>query len=135
MFMRWSLRSQILIPLVAIQGVAVAAITLATVRLAAGRVERQVVEHLEDHLEQLPKEDQRSRAIVEAMKLDEARHGDEAAAAGAHVLPMPIKALMRRVARVICVGVVRPVQNNSTNASVVQPTAAGSMSNALRKSL
>jgi hypothetical protein len=33
----------------------------------------------------------------------------------------------RRVATVICAGVVRPVQNSSTNASVVQPTAAGSM--------
>lgn len=69
--------------------------------------ERQVVEHLEDHLEQLPREDQRSRAIVEAMKQDEARHGDEAAAAGAHVLPMPVKALMRRVAKVMKFGAYR----------------------------
>lgn len=69
--------------------------------------ERQVVEHLEDHLQQLPQEDQRSRAIVEAMKQDEARHGDEAAAAGAHVLPPPIKALMRRVARVMKFGAYR----------------------------
>jgi len=33
----------------------------------------------------------------------------------------------RRVATVIWAGVVRPVQNNSTNASVVHPTAAGSI--------
>lgn len=44
--MRWSLRNQILIPLVAIQGFAMAAITLATVRLATGRVERQIVDRL-----------------------------------------------------------------------------------------
>ncbi len=69
--------------------------------------ERQVVEHLEDHLEQLPKDDQRSRAIVEAMKQDEARHGDEAAAAGAHPLPLPVKALMKRVARVMKFGAYR----------------------------
>ena len=69
--------------------------------------ERQVVEHLETHLEQLPQDDQRSRAIVEAMKADEARHGDEAAAAGAHPLPMPIRALMRRVAGVMKFGAYR----------------------------
>jgi 3-demethoxyubiquinol 3-hydroxylase len=69
--------------------------------------ERQVVEHLEDHLRQLPEADQRSRAIVEAMKRDEARHGDEAAAAGAHALPPPVKALMRRVARLMKFGAYR----------------------------
>ncbi len=69
--------------------------------------ERQVVEHLEEHLEQLPPEDQRSRAIVEAMKQDEARHGDEAAAAGAHVLPPPVKSLMRRVAKLMKFGAYR----------------------------
>ena len=69
--------------------------------------ERQVVEHLEDHLEQLPKGDQRSRAIVEAMKQDEARHGDEAAAAGAHPLPLPVRALMKRVAKLMKFGAYR----------------------------
>lgn len=69
--------------------------------------ERQVVEHLEEHLQQLPAEDQRSRAIVEAMKEDEERHGDEAAAAGASVLPPPVKALMKRVAKVMKFGAYR----------------------------
>ena len=69
--------------------------------------ERQVVEHLEDHLQQLPKEDQRSRAIVEAMKEDEARHGDEAAAAGAHPLPLPVRGLMKRVAKLMKFGAYR----------------------------
>ncbi|MDR3417926.1 MAG: 2-polyprenyl-3-methyl-6-methoxy-1,4-benzoquinone monooxygenase [Nevskia sp.] len=69
--------------------------------------ERQVVEHLEDHLEQLPSEDGRSRAIVEAMKQDEERHGDEAAAAGARALPPPVRALMRRVARMMKFGAYR----------------------------
>ena len=69
--------------------------------------ERQVVEHLEEHLQQLPREDQRSRAIVEAMKQDEERHGEQAAAAGAQVLPPPVKALMQRVAKVMKFGAYR----------------------------
>jgi ubiquinone biosynthesis monooxygenase Coq7 len=69
--------------------------------------ERQVVEHLETHLEELPAQDARSRAIVEAMKEDEARHGDQAAAAGARALPGPVKALMRRVAKVMKFGAYR----------------------------
>ncbi len=66
--------------------------------------ERQVVEHLETHLEQLPAQDARSRAIVEAMKEDEARHGDQAAAAGARSLPPPVEALMRQVAKLMKFG-------------------------------
>ncbi|MBL6751389.1 MAG: 2-polyprenyl-3-methyl-6-methoxy-1,4-benzoquinone monooxygenase [Nevskia sp.] len=69
--------------------------------------ERQVVEHLDDHLGSLPPDDARSRAVVEAMKRDEARHGDEAAAAGARPLPRPVKALMRRVAQVMKFGAYR----------------------------
>ncbi len=37
--------------------------------------EKQVSEHLSGHLDQLPDEDARSRAIVEAMRADEERHG------------------------------------------------------------
>jgi ubiquinone biosynthesis monooxygenase Coq7 len=69
--------------------------------------ERQVVEHLDSHLQQLPQQDQRSRAIVEAMKDDEARHGAEAAAAGARSLPPPVKSLMRRIAGVMKFGAYR----------------------------
>ncbi len=63
--------------------------------------ERQVVEHLDQHLGELPKDDARSRAIVTAMKADEARHGDEAAAAGARALPPPLKRLMAAVSGVM----------------------------------
>lgn len=63
--------------------------------------ERQVSEHLAGHLEKLPEDDARSRAIVEAMRADEERHGAEAAAAGAHALPRPVRELMRAVARVM----------------------------------
>ncbi len=45
--------------------------------------ERQVEEHLTGHVEKLPaRQDGRSRAIVEQMRDDEARHGAMALAAG-----------------------------------------------------
>ena len=56
--------------------------------------ERQVEAHLAEHLKSLPPEDLRSRAIVETMKADEARHADHAQAAGARTLPEPIPKLM-----------------------------------------
>src|SRR6185503_552341 len=49
--------------------------------------ERQVEAHLDEHLKRLPPEDLRSRAILQVMKEDEARHADHAEAAGARVLP------------------------------------------------
>lgn len=69
--------------------------------------ERQVVEHLDEHLAQLPRQDQRSRAIVTAMKKDEARHGEEAAAAGAAPVPVPVQQLMKGIARVMKFGAYR----------------------------
>jgi ubiquinone biosynthesis monooxygenase Coq7 len=56
--------------------------------------ERQVEAHLHEHLERLPAADLRSRAILETMKADEARHADHAQAQGARVLPQPVPALM-----------------------------------------
>lgn len=69
--------------------------------------ERQVVEHLEEHLQALPATDARSRAIVSAMQQDEAKHGDQAHAAGARPLPLPVRELMRRVAGVMKFGAYR----------------------------
>jgi ubiquinone biosynthesis monooxygenase Coq7 len=60
--------------------------------------ERQVEAHLEEHLQRLPIEDERSRAILATMKADEARHADDAQAAGARVLPQPIPAVMAAAA-------------------------------------
>jgi ubiquinone biosynthesis monooxygenase Coq7 len=56
--------------------------------------ERQVEAHLAEHLRTLPPEDLRSRAILQTMKEDEARHADHAQAAGARVLPPPIPRIM-----------------------------------------
>ena len=63
--------------------------------------ERQVEEHLTSHMERLPAADARSRAIVEKMRDDEARHGAAARAAGAEELPLPVKGLMRVAADVM----------------------------------
>ena len=63
--------------------------------------ERQVAEHLSGHLERLPRDDARSRAIVTQMREDEERHGAKARHAGAGELPAPVSKLMRAAARVM----------------------------------
>ena len=63
--------------------------------------ERQVEAHLASHMERLPSGDTRSRAIVEQMKEDEARHADDALHAGAAPLPAPVRGLMRLAAKVM----------------------------------
>ena len=63
--------------------------------------ERQVEAHLASHLDRLPVEDGASRAIVEQMKADEARHADEALAAGAAPMPESVKWAMRAAAKVM----------------------------------
>lgn len=63
--------------------------------------ERQVEEHLTGHLERLPAPDRRTRAIVEQMRADEARHGLAAWQAGGSALPLPIRLAMRVTARVM----------------------------------
>ncbi len=63
--------------------------------------ERQVEAHLDAHLEDLPAEDLRSRAILEQMKADEARHANEAEAAGARTLPFPVPGLMSMASKVM----------------------------------
>lgn len=73
-------------------------------RLSLGFVvetERQVEAHLEGHLGKLPELDQRSRAIVKQMKGDEARHAENARAAGGIELPGPVKGMMRFAANVM----------------------------------
>ena len=63
--------------------------------------ERQVCDHLSSHLEQLPDNDARSRAIVERMRIEEQQHGENAIEAGAAALPEPVRQLMRLTSRVM----------------------------------
>lgn len=63
--------------------------------------ERQVEAHLDEHLEQLPEQDERSRVILQQMKEDEVRHADDALHAGGKPLPTPIKQAMRLMAKIM----------------------------------
>jgi len=81
-----------------------AAAALAGDRTSLGFVaetERQVEGHLDEHLARLPAGDARSRAILRLMRAEEIAHGASAAAAGGAPLPAPVRALMRRTARVM----------------------------------
>lgn len=57
--------------------------------------ERQVGNHLQSHLDQLPPQDEKSRAIVAQMYTDETGHADMAAALGGAELPQPVKLAMK----------------------------------------
>jgi 3-demethoxyubiquinol 3-hydroxylase len=63
--------------------------------------ERQVEKHLDSHLEQLPTEDSRSRAILERMRNDERTHGELAQKSGAVSLPDAVRWAMAATARVM----------------------------------
>lgn len=61
--------------------------------------EDQVCRHLNSHLAKLPEQDVRSRAVVEQMLEDEARHADAALAAGGMDFPAPVKVMMTLVSK------------------------------------
>lgn len=61
--------------------------------------EHQVGEHLESHLQKLPPDDAKSRAIVEQMRIDEAQHAKTALEHGGAKLPEPVKAAMQLAAK------------------------------------
>jgi ubiquinone biosynthesis monooxygenase Coq7 len=60
--------------------------------------ENQVEAHLEGHIQKLPPEDARSRAILDQMKIDEAKHAQMAEDSGAFDLPQPVRRLMKLTA-------------------------------------
>jgi ubiquinone biosynthesis monooxygenase Coq7 len=57
--------------------------------------ENQVEAHLAGHIQKLPPEDARSRAILDQMKIDEAKHARMAEDSGAYDLPRPVRRLMK----------------------------------------
>jgi ubiquinone biosynthesis monooxygenase Coq7 len=63
--------------------------------------EKQVENHLESHLEKLPKDDQRSRAIVDQMRIDEIIHGQAAKDAGGVNLPEPVQKIMQVMSKIM----------------------------------
>lgn len=63
--------------------------------------ERQVVRHLDSHLGRLAPADEKSRAILEQMRMDEGRHATVAVESGAANLPEPVRQLMRLTSKVM----------------------------------
>mgnify|MGYP003402280120 FL=1 len=63
--------------------------------------EKQVESHLSSHLEQLPEHDNKSRAIIEQMRIDEINHAHMAHDAGAAELPVLIKSTMQLTSKVM----------------------------------
>lgn len=63
--------------------------------------ERQVGKHLKSHLDQLPEQDNKSRAILEQMYVDETHHAETAIQHGGADLPKPVKAIMALMSKVM----------------------------------
>ncbi|MEA1889797.1 MAG: 2-polyprenyl-3-methyl-6-methoxy-1,4-benzoquinone monooxygenase [Pseudomonadota bacterium] len=63
--------------------------------------EHQVVRHLDEHLGSLAEHDECSRAILEQMKIDEAKHATTALHHGGAELPAPVKKLMGLMSKVM----------------------------------
>lgn len=63
--------------------------------------EKQVSQHLQTHLNNLPDNDLKTRAILEQMHEDETHHADMAKQAGAIELPKIIQQLMTHVAKIM----------------------------------
>lgn len=63
--------------------------------------ENQVYRHLGSHLEKLPRQDTKSRAIVKTMQAEEVVHANNAMQHGGGELPLPIKEGMRFLAKIM----------------------------------
>ncbi len=63
--------------------------------------EKQVVEHLNKHIQRLPPNDTKSHAILEQMREDESHHATVAIESGGAILPKPIKQLMSITSKVM----------------------------------
>lgn len=63
--------------------------------------EHQVARHLQSHLDLLPQQDERSRAIVKQMYADELSHANKAIELGAAALPAPVCALMGLTSKIM----------------------------------
>ena len=63
--------------------------------------ERQVEAHLASHLDKLPQQDAKSRAVVDQMRIDEIAHGAAAQALGAAQTPAPVQAVMSVMGKIM----------------------------------
>ncbi len=63
--------------------------------------EHQVIRHLDEHLEKLPPQDEKSRAVLTQMKEDEAHHATVALLHGGAELPAPVKLMMKTTSKIM----------------------------------
>lgn len=63
--------------------------------------ERQVSLHLEEHISQLPPQDERSYRILTQMNIDELHHRDMAIDAGGVELPLPVRITMTAISKLM----------------------------------
>lgn len=63
--------------------------------------EHQVGKHIESHLQRLPANDEKSRAVLEKMKIDEDKHANTALEHGGAPLPLPVKLAMQLTSKIM----------------------------------
>ncbi len=63
--------------------------------------EYQVIKHLDEHLAQIASNDEKSRAVLEQMKIDEGQHATQAIEAGGVALPFPVKLAMKFTSKIM----------------------------------
>ena len=63
--------------------------------------ENQVGKHIASHLQRLPPQDEKSRAVLEQMKIDEAKHATTAITHGGAELPLPVKMAMKLTSKIM----------------------------------
>lgn len=63
--------------------------------------EKQVEAHLAEHMDRLPAQDERSRAVLKLMQEDEIRHAQHARERGGIALPFPIPQMMHATSMVM----------------------------------
>jgi ubiquinone biosynthesis monooxygenase Coq7 len=64
-------------------------------------IEKQVENHLQEHIDQIPQEDTKTHAILAQMKADEIRHGQNARDAGGVEFPDGVKSIMTAMSKVM----------------------------------
>ncbi len=64
-------------------------------------IEKQVENHLQEHIDQIPHEDTKTHAILAQMKADEIRHGQNARDAGGVEFPDGVKSVMTAMSKVM----------------------------------
>lgn len=69
--------------------------------------EDQVCLHIDKHLEALPEEDLRSKAVLNQMRIDEAQHKEMALQSGGYVFPPVVMNLMTHISKIMTISTYR----------------------------